>query len=86
MNKEASAETGAPRLPAKSASAGLPDKTEEASFDATAAADFVAGTIWHDAVGKWQAVSGGPWELTLVLLLSATVFFSIWHFVAELIR
>lgn len=25
---------------------------------------------------KEQAVTGGPWELTLVLLLSATVFFS----------
>jgi len=29
-----------------------------------------------------QAVTESPWELAVVLLISATVFFSIWHFVA----
>jgi hypothetical protein len=30
-----------------------------------------------------QAVTGSPWELALVLFLSAAVFLSIWHFVAQ---
>ena len=29
-------------------------------------------------------MTGSPLELTLVLLLSATVFLSLWHFVAQL--
>jgi hypothetical protein len=37
----------------------------------------------HDE-GEGQAMTGSPWELTLVLLLSATAFLSLWHFVAQL--
>jgi len=30
-------------------------------------------------------MTGGPLELTIVLLLSATIFLSVWHFVAQLL-
>ena len=33
---------------------------------------------------KGKTMTGSPLELTLVLLLSATVFLSLWHFVAQL--
>jgi hypothetical protein len=29
-------------------------------------------------------MTGSPWELTLVLLLSATAFLSLWHLLAQL--
>jgi hypothetical protein len=35
--------------------------------------------------GGGQAMTGSPLELTLVLFLSATVFLSLWHFVAHII-
>jgi hypothetical protein len=38
-----------------------------------------------DATRGGQAMSGSPWELILVLLLSATPFLSFWHFVAQLL-
>ncbi len=30
-----------------------------------------------------SAVTGSPWELAIVLGLSATVFLSVWHFVGQ---
>jgi len=36
--------------------------------------------------GEEQSMTGSPWELTLVLLLSATVFLSLWHFVTQLLN
>jgi hypothetical protein len=31
-------------------------------------------------------MSGGRWEFPIVLIMSAAVFLSVWHFVAQIIR
>jgi hypothetical protein len=34
--------------------------------------------------GRGTQMTGSPWELTLVLLVSAAAFLSLWHFVAQI--
>jgi hypothetical protein len=42
-------------------------------------------TIWLGTREEEHAMTGGPLELTIVLILSATAFLSAWHFVEQLL-